>query len=78
MRKLQHVGTVTHYTSVGVHTLMENYGKAGISTMFINITIIVFLVKGKMEKKNIFALANKTHTFTYKAFLSYYSVINRL
>jgi hypothetical protein len=39
----------------------------------------VFSVKGKnKKKKHIFVLANKTHTFTYGALLSYYSSMDRL
>jgi len=34
--------------------------------------------KIKKLKKNIFVLANKTHTFTYEALPSYYSFMDRL
>ena len=53
---------------MGVHTLMEIDGKAGISSMLKNITIYSLFSEGQNEK-TIFVLANKTHTFTYEAFL---------
>jgi len=38
---------VTHYTSVGVHTLMENDGKTGISSMFKNINFYSLFSEGE-------------------------------
>jgi hypothetical protein len=57
---------------------MENYRKAGISSMFETLTFTVFSVKGKNLKKKKIVLANKTQTFTYEALLSYYSIMDRL
>jgi hypothetical protein len=63
MRKLQHSGTVTHYTSVKVHTLMENDGKAGISSMFINITIYSVFSEGENEKNRFCACKQNPYIY---------------
>jgi len=38
---------ITHYTRVGVQTLMENDGKAGISSMFKNINFYSLFREGE-------------------------------